>query len=81
MHHMVVMTVRAKDLDVDVPVLVNLPIRCMWGGQPDRWFVGGLTCLTTWVWPYGLLLGKMLVTGGSGMWCTSLAPTNITQNQ
>ncbi len=39
MHHMVVMTVRAKDLDVDVPVLVNLPIRCMWGGQPDRWFV------------------------------------------
>ena len=47
MHHMVVMTVRAKDLDVDVPVLVNLPIRCMWGGQPDRWFVWGWVGLPT----------------------------------
>ncbi len=61
MHHMVVMTVRSKDLDVDVPVLVNLPIRCMWGGQPDRWFVrgwGGITFLTTWVLAVWVVAGQ-----------------------
>ncbi len=40
---------------------VNLPIRCMWGGQPDRWFVrgwGGLTYLTTWVLAVWVVAGQ-----------------------
>jgi hypothetical protein len=63
------MIVQDKDRDVDLSVQVQLPIRCMWGGQSYRWFESGLrekgNFKTTWVWQFGWLLARIRGTEGN----------------